>query len=336
MSDRLEFWFLYLTIPLGILLNMFSIYIFSRPNLNKNANMGFFYLNLSIYNTLVLIYYFFIMDSKLVFGVNLTTKSNVSCKIITFIRRCIREIPTWIEALITFDRYLAICHSNKYKFMKSKKNIFIIITIIILSLGLISVSNFYYFILIDSNNINGTMITNEKQQQVCQSTKFNQFFSDIISVLFRTFIPGILMSIFSLKLINKVKQVKLKSNSYNEKDRTFNNTILFMNLIFFILNLPVSIMYIIKNVYDNNLSNQQSSSSSSSSIEIRAYISIFYLFSYHIANLHYSTMFFQFLLFNKLFKIEFFSIFKLNSSVRKYQTSNNNVNSVTVGLATII
>ena len=98
--------------------------------------------------------------------------------------------------------------------------------------------------------------------------------------------------------------------------------------------------FFIKNVYDN-LSNQQSQSSS---IET-AYISIFYLFSYHIANLHYSTMFFQFLLFNKLFKIEFILTFKLNIlftklniynnyNSRRYQTSKNMMNSVTAGLAT--
>ena len=34
-DKKLDFWFLVITIPLGILLNMISIYIYSRPNLNK-------------------------------------------------------------------------------------------------------------------------------------------------------------------------------------------------------------------------------------------------------------------------------------------------------------
>ena len=308
-DKKLDFWFLVITIPLGILLNMISIYIYSRPNLNK-TNMGFFYFHLSIWNTLVLIYYLFVMDSKQIFPYDLTTSSNSACKIVTFIRRCLREVPCWIEALITLERYLTICYPNRkrFKFIKSKSNFLIIIFITILTLGLISVENFFYFLVQYQQTLNETMITSSSYK--CESTKFIEIFSDMISILFRTIIPGILMSIFSLLLIKQVKHVKKQSNSYSDKDRHFNTSILLMNLIFFILNVPVSVMYVIKNIYENLLNETTNS-------QKMVVISIFYVFSYHLANLHYSTMFFQFLLFNKLFKYEFMIVFGLNPLITK-------------------
>ena len=61
--NDLDYWCLVTTVPIGLVLNTISIVVYSRPNLNKTS-MGFYYRTLSSLNILVLLYYFFIMDSS--------------------------------------------------------------------------------------------------------------------------------------------------------------------------------------------------------------------------------------------------------------------------------
>ena len=98
---KIHYWIVVIIIPIGIFLNLISIYIFSKPNLNK-TKMGFFYNMLCISNIIVLLYYLFFMDTKITMGYELTLMSDLGCKLITFVRRFLREVPTWIEAFIKF------------------------------------------------------------------------------------------------------------------------------------------------------------------------------------------------------------------------------------------
>ena len=302
IGNKLDHWFLLLTVPLGILLNMISIFIFTRPNLNK-TNMGFFYFHLSIWNTIVLIYYFFVMDSKSTLNYDLSTHSDMMCKLITFFRRFIREIPAWIDALITFDRYLTICHhaTNRFKFMKRKSNIILIIYGIILLLALVSYENFFYYL-------------NETSKK-CVSTRTNAILSDIISISLRTVIPGFLMCLFSILLIKHVKRIRKNaksisyqffsslsgsnstSNTFRENQFTF--SVLCMNGLFICLNTPVSIMYLIKHFYVTQNDGF-----------VYELVTNIYLVTYNIANLYYSFMFFSLLAFNKLFRYEVIFLLK--------------------------
>ena len=64
-------------------------------------------------------FFFFVQNSSQIFNLDLTLLSNAGCAIYMLIRRVIRQIPTWIEAFITFDRYIAISHySHRFIIMK--------------------------------------------------------------------------------------------------------------------------------------------------------------------------------------------------------------------------
>ena len=95
-----------LTVPFGIILNLLAIFIFSHPNLNKTT-MGFFYMNLTGWTLIKFTFFFFVQNSSQIFNLDLTLLSNAGCAIYMLIRRVTRQIPTWIEAFITFDRYIA-------------------------------------------------------------------------------------------------------------------------------------------------------------------------------------------------------------------------------------
>jgi hypothetical protein len=206
---NLHFWISILTNPLGILLNMLAMYVFSRPNLNK-TNMGFYYMNMSFYNSLCLAYFVFFLDSKASFGYDLSLQSDVSCAIITFFRRVVREIPNWIEALITLDRYLTICHPGKFNLIKTKRNFTLVLILITVLLGLLSVENLYYFLSIKYVSLQNETL-NETLYVIttsCGSSLIGMFVSDLVSISLRTLIPGVLMCFFSFKLLIKVKRVK--------------------------------------------------------------------------------------------------------------------------------
>ena len=85
LTTSIDHWCLILTIPLGIVLNIVSIGIYARLDMPK-SNMSFLYINLSIWNALVLIYYFFVMDTKSLMGYELVKISEFGCKMIVFIR----------------------------------------------------------------------------------------------------------------------------------------------------------------------------------------------------------------------------------------------------------
>ena len=139
--QSVHYWLVVITTPLGILLNLASILVYTRPNLNKTS-MGFCFTNLSVWNCLVLFYFLFVQESDLIMGFNLTTPSDFTCQFNLFLRRLLRQISTWVEALITIDRYLAIRHPNKFNISKTR---FMLLTVVIVFLlALLGTTNLFY------------------------------------------------------------------------------------------------------------------------------------------------------------------------------------------------
>ena len=292
---EIDYWFLFINVPFGILLNLFSIYIFTRVNLNKST-MGFYYINLSIWCIIALIYLFFFQCSNIVMNYDLSLMTDLNCKLLMFFRRILREIPVWIESLITFDRYRAVCQPNKFEFLKKKKIILLIIFIIILSLCLISYQNFFYSIQSTNQNSSSTTTTTV----VCTGSKMLTTYADFVSALFRTILPSIIQIILSVMLVRKVIQSKKAlrhNNSANSNDNNASShltkTVLNMNIIFLILNGPEMILYIVKDTYSNVASNPNET--------IVSILAIIYRFSYDISYIYYSFRFFSYIFFNKLF-----------------------------------
>ena len=114
---------------------------------------------------------------------------------------------------------------------------------------------------------------------------------------------------------NSKSNLKQSTNKKSTKEKELESSILWMNLIFLILNVPVAVMYTVKSIYDNAFNNQD--------LLVSTIINNVYSFTTDIANLYYSLMFFTFLFFNKLFFKETLIILHLS----KYLTKKNNGNS---------
>jgi hypothetical protein len=328
LSNEINYWIQIITVPLGILFNLTSLYIFSRPNLNQ-TNMGFFYLNITAWNTIALLFSFFLIDSKVVFGYDLSLMNDISCASVWFLRRFVRFVSPWLEVLITVDRYIFICHTNKFQFLKSKLYLSIIILTICVCLLLQSVPNLYYKIYITNEIKNLTNKTSLNVIRECKTTKEIALITDLIPLFVKVLIPMIVMVVLSVLLIRKVKEKKFKnnykksSNSNNSKELQFALTIIGMNAIFISINLPLSFMNSFRSVYNNLLSKQINS------IIATTVINFLYSLSFQIANLYYSFMIFSYLIFNKLYLNEFLNLFKSIKITRNDQRSSSNLDSRT-------
>ena len=329
----ISYWIQILTIPLGIFLNLFSIYIYSRPNLNKSkSKTGFFYMNLCFWSINASIINMFIVGSSSLFGYDFSLINSLSCAFIMYFRRVVRAIPCWIDCLITLDRYLLICHNHKFKLMTKKRYLSLILAFIIIGLMIINQSNFHYqlYISFDNTTFNYTLNVTK-----CETTRSNEFISDMISCLFRSVLPSLIMITLSWFLIRKVyeKRLNIKKLGHHQiihsvtldldthkmtsgggqhhdllstnpklnlnrhhhisKETSFTLCIISMNLLFFFLNMPFSMTSIYLSVFHNILTIDDPSTES--------ILQDFYILTFDLTNLYYSLMFFSYLLFNKLF-----------------------------------
>ena len=301
LFNRIDYWIMILTVPLGIVLNFVAIAVYARANLNKTT-MGFFYMNLSGWTILTLTFFFFVQSSGIIFGMDLTKLTSAGCATYMLVRRVTRQIPTWIEAFITFDRYIAISYPNKLlgKILKNKIYVTIIILILIFCLGLINIQNVEYYLVYTYKNvtsldpISNKTIHKNSTSISCSSSKSVVLNTKIIAATIRALAPALFQACFSILLVKKVLDSKKNLNGKEDKGSVqFTRTVLTMNCVFFVLNLPESILYFV-----NDSINSSASSYDPLTVAI---INNIYLISYDYANLYYSLKFFSYLFFNKLF-----------------------------------
>ena len=318
ITNQIDYWCLVVTVPLGIILNLISIFVFIRLDMVKST-MSFLYINLSVSNAAVLVYYLFVMNSKIIMDYELSKLTDIGCKITIVIRRVLRSVPTWIEALITLDRYLAVCYPNRFDYIfKSKRNLFIIIILIIFLLICLNWINFLYFLGTLTNTVTIGLSLNQNHStnftylsisdRKCMANNGFDLIGDLCSSLVKTLLPGILIFIWSILIIRRIRLIKKNlykigdSTTSNLKERHLIIALLCMNLMFFILNFPVLILAIIRHIYGFIVGPKNQNKI------VQEILGNLYLFTYDIANLYYILMFVQFLVFNKIFKKEFLMI----------------------------
>jgi hypothetical protein len=193
-----------------------------------------------------------------------------------------------------------------------------------------SINFLYYFTYTYKNStysLNGTNLTQLQIADVkCTANVVIDLIGDVSSSLYKTFFPGILMTVLSLLLIRKVREAKRNLNKGKEKDkgasireRQLAIAILCMNAVFFILNLPLLTMAAVKQIYASTVQPKDQNKLT------KAILANLYQFTYDVSNLYYSLMFLQFLVFNKIFKKELFIIVGLIHNHNNSKTSKTNI-----------
>jgi hypothetical protein len=210
LDDRILFYYIVITVPLSLITKVVSVYIYTRPNLNKKTNTGLLYLIFSILNGIALLVIIFIARSNIILGYQF----NFVCGLADFIRTDVYNFSNWIQVLITFDRYILISYPSKVSIMLKKKFLF---SIIFAMAAIICLLNVPYFI--SQRDINFINSTNVTQTIVsCIPPSYVTLINNIIALLMRIYIPFFLMIFFNLLAIKDLRKSRLRLRGYSSSN----------------------------------------------------------------------------------------------------------------------
>ena len=138
--NEIGFYLLLVTVPCGVIGNLVSIFIFTRPKLNRKTNTGFLYKILCLLNLIKILYQaiFKIWDDYSTFKIKIHLDSEF------LIENLISQMLSWIQVLIVFDRFIAVFSPIKGVRIMSKK--WVLYSIMFGLLALILCANSPYFI----------------------------------------------------------------------------------------------------------------------------------------------------------------------------------------------
>ncbi len=318
ITNQVGFYMTTIAMPIGAILNLLSIFIFTRPNLNR-TNMGFLFIWQKAIDTIVLFSYTFIFRAPYLFDYDLFVLSNASCKLFSFYRRFMVFMSSAIMVFIAFDRFLFVHYHNKFKFMRRKRNLMLIIGILALFVSLICIDNFFFSIHEIKTVKSFFNVTNNSTEQItsnrliCTSSDLGNMIADVLIVSFRVYIPITLILIFNFILIRDLVKSKNRFKfKIHKKEIQFTFTVIFASFVFFVLYFPISVLVLLKNVFVFT-----------GVVYSQEILEFCFNIAVEISSLYLVIEFFILLAVNKVFRnevIQFFTALKL-----RYSPSNNDI-----------
>lgn len=298
-----------LLLSIGSIGNLFTVYVYSRKCFRKTS-IAFFYTCLGVIDTSILLIglpkYF--LHHLRVFSI--LTYSTFTCKFFTTIIYILQQMSSWTLVLASFNRYFSININPFFKFTKSRSfqiGSFAVTSVIIV---LINLPNAIYLQITYLKQGNHSMF-NVTNISLCElgenSIFFNNRTSDFLDLFMFAIIPFILMSISTYLLSKIVYQSRRRFSSKAKpaalkRETQFSITIICINIMFLIFNLPICILLIIRNFQNEAAFNYEEI------FEFELAFAIANIWSY----MNFSSSFFIHLIFNRLFRYRFMRIFKKN------------------------
>jgi hypothetical protein len=281
--------------PIGFVTNMISLYVYTRPRLNK-TNMGFLYFWQTASDICLLGMLIFIGRAREIFGQALGSQGEGWCIFTSFIRRFLVHISSWINVLICFDRFMFVLFPNN-KFMKSKLNLTLIIASIFATLTLVNTPNFF----------SGLSVPRGNETRVCSASPLILNLAVLISIFTRTIVPLIVMSLMNLMIIKRLRLNKQKltqnRNKKEKKETRFTKTVVSLTLIFMLFNFPLGVINSVS-IFTDYLGFTVSPTTG-------AVLSLCSIVALNFSFLYQSFYFFITLMFNQIFRKELISIFAI-------------------------
>ena len=301
---RFNFYSMVVLIPIGIVGNIISLFIFTRPSFNQKTNTGRLYSLLCVVNliTIVFVTAFKNVDSFMTFRIVLPLSTEV------YIERILYQCLSWIQVVISVDRFIAVLYPVKGVRLMSKK--WILYSIIFGLFVVINLVNSPYF-------FRKTYFVKYNNKTVILA---DQMTSEIVIITYniqnyiRFYIPYFIMVIVDVMVVIRLKKlntdlnqrrIRLSSVSTNRSSRFTRNTIL-IDLIYLIFNLPSTFFGIYITICFFN-----KGKISLPALYSNLLIIFFTLFSFF----YLSLIFLLFVVFNKIFRTEFITLFHLQTFI---------------------
>lgn len=282
---------------IGILANLLAFIVFSRAKF-KDLSLTFYYKSLAIFDTIFLINNTIPPFSDQYLKINIETLSYFLCKTYSYFLYSLTPISAWTLVLIGFDRMISITNTKRFGFLKYKKVQFCLIILILIFNALYYLPMvFYKKYKLEINNS-----TKELVYTCTVETATGKVLTwlDFINSAFLPFIIMIVLSIITIKSLHSTSE-KLKIHiekedfddldaAFKTKNRHFAASVIISNIIFCLLNFPLSIINLLLpwKIFDAHESQ-----------------GIFYS-TLVINALNFSSIFFINILFNLSFRREFF------------------------------
>ena len=281
----------FVTIPLGIIGNLISIFIFTRPSLNKKTNTGLLFTILCLLNLIIILYEGLLKWKTFLY---LTSKFK------EIFKRIIEQSLSWIQVLISFDRFITVFLPIKGVRLMNKKSVLfsIIICLIVLIIG---VKLVYYWY----------TSTNRKQFSL------NGIINSIIDLHMKIIIPYLIIVVLDLMVIVRLKRSKTEFRARQplRRSKCFRFTIntIVIDLLFLICNL----LFIFQFYKSMKIKIEEGINHTDLNVSLASSF-------LRILSIIYSHLFFiLFLIFNRIFRHEFISIFKRNSCFNNINSSSS-------------
>ena len=282
---------------IGIPCNLISVFIFWRLRRNK-SNMVFLGIFQSVIDAILLLLVLIVFKSQFTIGLNISIQSDSICRFVTFIKRYIYICSSWMLVLITFDRVIFVLYryQNRFKFMRNKLVLTASIFGILTFLALVNIPNLFFYL--DSSSLS------------CTSSNIIDATTDIISIVFRTFLPFALMIVFNLLMVQKVfRNAKFKHTALSRREFQLTFAVMVFDVYFFFVNLPLSLYYIFSdvNTYSGAMNNNP---------VFKAQYSLANVLTSNFAFFQQTFAFFMHLTFNKLFRSEIIYLISIGVGVK--------------------
>lgn len=104
VGDAILYFPVLVALPIGVIGNLFSFYVYTRPNLNKKTNIGFLYAILCIANLTLILYFVFVFIPSDLFGYTVT----LPCGMVLYLLRVVYCLVPWMHVVISFDRFVLV------------------------------------------------------------------------------------------------------------------------------------------------------------------------------------------------------------------------------------
>jgi hypothetical protein len=218
----------------GLALNVVNVIIFNRKAFTTNVR--FFYTFQSIGDALALTIAMFVFF-PIYIDKDLTIVSEFLCRFIYILRRIGTSLTPILQIMISFDRVFFTLFNSKYKSIVGVGYLLGSLSCVLILVALNASLNASFFLnerIVLVNN--QTIIIRE-----CIAPRNLGMILSLSALFTRAIIPFALMLLFNAILIYKLFIQKSQINKWSNKDHSFAVTIIAMNFLFFILNMPLSI-----------------------------------------------------------------------------------------------
>lgn len=264
--------------------NLISLIIYLRKQF-RTQSIGTYLSCLSLFNLFAIL--------SLLFDIfKFEWTRNVQfCRYYVYLHYINLQYCSWILVLNSFDHLVSVSMAIRIKIIKKKSFQIAILAIVFILLLILNLPISIYAVY--NERILGCDLSNEVGYLV-----------DIVDMFVCTLIPFIIMSICTVIMIYKLFSFKksLATRQSRKRKTQFARTVIGINLIFLVCNLPISIVLIILNYYTY---------AGKLAPLARAKLKLVYRVFHIVMYIHNAIPFIIYMIFNRLFRKDFYKLFSL-------------------------